>query len=123
MPFGVLELHLTEQSEPGFPAHRVGRGMADARKGMQIPVPPIGPRHIDNGTGRPGSEPAPLELGQDPHPVSHTNSPRHSRSQNPIDPTVSPLPADSTRYMHPRPSPRYRRCRASSCAPLSGPPK
>lgn len=42
--------------------------MTDARKGMQIPVPPIGPRHIDNGSGRPGSEPTPLELGQDTPP-------------------------------------------------------
>lgn len=75
---------------------------------MQIPVPPGDPCRLDNGTGRPGGQPTPLELGQHPHPVSHTDSPCHSRSQNPIEPTVSPLPADSTRYMHPRSTATYR---------------
>lgn len=102
---------------------------------VQGPVAARLPDDVDENTAAAAARPLPWNPGRIAQPVSHTVAPRHSRSQYPIEPTLSPLPALPAlsplsplsarliRYMRPANGSTYRRCRSASLSSLSGPPR
>lgn len=125
-PRRVLDLALPDQGEPGLTAHPVRRGVGDGRIRVQIPMVPLGRGRQATSPAAAAAIPRPWNGGSTAQPVSYTGSPRHSRSQYPMLPTVSSSGSSTIRYIRPAPgrvSSAYRRWRTRIRSSLSGPPR